>query len=504
MRGYLQIKRIFLILISIWLLPGCTKKTPTPADTLIFALSASPKTLDPRYSTDADGQRINGLLFNALVKVAPDLEIVGDFAKNWKFKNNSYVFTLNTGITFSDGSPVTAEDILYTFKFYQSDKSPFKSGLQIIKDVKVDFTPVIPTLTLKVEHYSASLLVDLTLIKILPKKTVEQFGDDFNRHLVGTGPFKFVSQNSNEIVLEARQDHILTAPKIKNVVFKIIQDDNTRYLQTIKGNIDIVQSGIPLSKIKNLENRKNFQVYKYIGASMNYLLLNFKDPIFKNKYVREALQYAINRKEIIAYKLEELAQPATSLLSPNNPFFNSELKAPDYDIDKAKDLMKLSGLKNVELTLKTSNNQEIIEIGNVLVFQLEKIGIKVKLQSYEWGTFYDDIKKGNFQIAMMRWIGTFDPDIYRVAFHSLEVPPGRNRGSYSNKELDKMLDEGLLISDQKKRIEHYKKIQKIIYDDLAIIPLWYNTQIAVVSSRIKNYLPSLLGDFSPAVLVSKE
>ncbi len=492
--------KIFFLIGFALVSSACTKPSRTRADTLYFALSDSPKTLDPRFSTDANGQRINGLLFNSLVKIAADLSLAGDYAKSWTYKKNTYTFALNTGIRFSDGTPVSAEDLIYTFKFYQSEKSPYKSALKTISNLKVDFTKVIPTLSFTVSKYSAALLGDLTLIKILPKHVVEQYGEDFSQHLVGSGSFAFVSQSANEIVLDSRAEHVLIVPAIKKVVFKIIQDDNTRYLQTLKGNIDIVQTGIPLSKVKSFENKPDFEIFTYVGPSMNYLLLNFKDPLLKEKKIREEIDKAINRNEIISYKLEGFGIPATSILPPNNPFFNSDLKPTAFDSTVSKDPL----LKNAQFTLKTSNNQETVEIGKVLASQLEKIGIQTKLQSYEWGTFYDDVKKGNFQVAMMRWVGTLDPDIYRDAFHSSEVPPGRNRGSYVNKDLDRLLEDGLAITDVKKRIDHYKKIQEIVYSDLAIIPLWYNTQVSIVNKRIKNYAPSINGDFSPALVVSKE
>lgn len=497
--------RIFTTLVFILLsITSCTRKPQSSPETLVFAISDSPKTLDPRFSLDANGQRINALIFNGLVRIGPDLKVIGDLAKKWDYKNNVYTFFLHPNLSFSNGEAVTAEDILFTFQFYQSDKSPFKSTLTSIKNVSVDFAGPDPVVKLTVDKFAAPLLTDLTLVKILPKKIVEEKGDDFNRTLIGTGSFTFVSQSANEITLKKRDNHPLLQPKVKNVIFKIIQDDNTRFMQTVKGNIDIVQTGIPLSKIRYLEQKPDFQVYKYIGPSMNYILLNFKDNTVKNREFREALNLAINREEIIKYKLEGFGQIATSILPPNNPFYNPELKTESYDPIESGKILKKSHLEGKEILFKTSNNQETVEIAKVITAQLEKVGFKVKLQSYEWGTFYDDINKGNFQISMMRWVGITDPDIYRVAFHSEELPPQkRNRGSYINKALDRLLEQGLTISDTEKRIDHYKLIQEMVFKDLAIIPLWYNTQVSVVNTRVKNYAPAPNGDFTPAFFVEK-
>jgi peptide/nickel transport system substrate-binding protein len=138
----------------------------------------------------------------------------------------------------------------------------------------------------------------------------------------------------------------------------------------------------------------------------------------------------------------------------------------------------------------------------VIANQLNRSGLNVQLQSYEWATFYDDVKKGNFQLATMKWVGTVDPDIYRMAFHSKEVPPGRNRGSYQNPKLDKLMDEGT-TAGREKRKKIYDEVQKIVLEDLAIIPLWYDQQVAVASKSVAGYQPEPSSDFQPFLNVSK-
>ena len=131
------------------------------------------------------------------------------------------------------------------------------------------------------------------------------------------------------------------------------------------------------------------------------------------------------------------------------------------------------------------------------------MGIKASLKSFEWGTFYDDVKSGRFQMAAMRWVGATDPDIYRIALHSNQHPPGRNRGYYTNKVLDRLLEEGVRIESFSERVSHYKKVQEIVMKDLPILPLWYNTDVSIVRSRIKGYTQPLNGDFTPLLSVYK-
>ena len=180
-------------------------------------------------------------------------------------------------------------------------------------------------------------------------------------------------------------------------------------------------------------------------------------------------------------------------------------RLPKFDLEKAKKLVESNGLKGKEVVLKTSNSTQAVENGKVLANQLEAAGLSVKLQSFEWATFYKDMDQGNFQLATMKWVGTTDPDIYKTAFHSKEVPPkGRNRGSYSNPQIDKLVDAGRGIEDVRKRIDHYKKVQRIVYEELPLIPLWYDFEVAVASSRVRDYVPSKNGDYTSLTKVQKQ
>jgi peptide/nickel transport system substrate-binding protein len=488
---------------------GCTRRASTDADTLTVAIADSPKTLDPRFATDAYGMRLAGLIFTSLVRFGPNLEITGDWAESWDYKDKVFTFRLRPGLSFDDGKglkrPVTEDDVLFTFATYQGPKSPFASAYKMIEKVEVELTESKRELRLHLSEYSATLLTDLTPLKILPKPEVEAAGDDFTRRLVGSGPFVLTNQTANELELTARADHGWLSPKSKRLSFKVIRDDNTRFLKMIKGEIDIAQQELPPTKISELEKRDDLKIRRYSGTSMTYLLVNLTDPVLKQIEVRRALAEALNRPELIKHKLDGLAEPATSLLTPSNPFFNRSLTPVAFDLEGAK--RRLSAVKKdlSQLTLKTSNKDSAIENGKILVSQMTAAGFDVRLQSFEWGTFYDDIQNGRFQLATMRWVGSTDPDLYRMAFHSKELPPsGRNRGRYTNSRLDRLLEEGRKIESLEKRIQHYQEVQQIVFDDLAIIPLWYDLEVAVSRKSVQDYEPPRNGDYSALILAHKK
>ena len=282
---------------------ACTTNETPPQDTLTVALAASPNTMDPRFATDANGMRIANLVFTSIVRLGPELKVIGEAAESWNYKDKVYTFQLRPGLTFSNGRAVRAEDIEFSFQEYRAEQSVFRSALEPIEKVEVKYDSTARHLKIYLKEFSATLLTDLSPVKILPKSEVLAAGKDFGQRLIGSGSFQLTSQNANEIVLTANPHNTYAPPKMSKIVFKVIQDDNTRFLKTLKGAIDIAQAEITPGKVHEFEKRKDtFFVYKYPGLSMTYLLLNLKDPLLKDPAVRQALAQALNVPEIITYK----------------------------------------------------------------------------------------------------------------------------------------------------------------------------------------------------------
>lgn len=492
---------LILLFLTSTLILGCRKSENADSNTVIVAIGSKPSTLDPRFATDAYGMRLTSLLFSSLVFLGPELKIVGDAAHTWTYKNLTYTFQLKPNLIFSNGEPVTAEDILYSFAQFKDRKSPHNSSFSMIENVEAKYDENDRFVRIRLSSFSAALLNDLSTLKFLPRKLVEANDNGFSQNPIGSGPFKLLQSSASDITLEARPNSGIA---YKNLIFRVIADENTRYLKMLKGEIDIAQNEIPSYKIFYIENRrKDLMVYKAPGLTMNYMLLNHEDPALKKREVRLAIAHAVNRDEIIQYKLDNLSAEATSILSARNPYQLKGMKNPEYNPEKAKQLLAAAGYPNLTIALKTSNAQVAVENGKVLTNQLAKAGIQVRHQSFEWGTFFSDVSKGNFHAATMRWVGNFDPDIYRTFLHSKEVPPGRNRGRYSNPTLDQLLEDGLKIDNESVRISHYKKVQEMVHEDMPFIPLWYDLDVAVVNPRIKGYVLSSTADYRFALNISK-
>ncbi len=480
---------IYLLLLA---LCHCHPKE-LPKDTLSIALDSEVKSLDPRKATDANSMRVIDLIFSGLVKIGPKLQILPDSAQKWEQKDLNYIFYLKP-FKFSNGRKVTKEDISFSFQEFMKKGSPFFSAFTNIKSIKVSKGKKNLIIEVKMKKFSATFLSsDLPVIKILPLKEIKKSEKIFSANPIGTGSFKVIHKNSRELLLE-RVIHQSNRPKYLS--FKFIRDSFTRTQKMLTGQIDIAPSVIPLDKIDQFQ-KDRFQVLAQPSLSTTYLLLNLKNNLLKQKEIRKALQLSINRKEIIKYKLKNYGIPALSLIQPKNTFFNNQLKPIPYNLDKSRQIIKKLNLQNKQLTLTTTNSQDTLIKVKVLASQMNQSGLKIHIESYEWGTFYKDLNQGNYEMALMKWVGVTDPDIYRIAFHSQnQAPQGRNRSFYKNQRVDQLLEQGLTLKNSPARKKVYDQIQKYIAEDIAIIPLWHDMEVSIIKNNVKNYFIPMNGNFS--------
>lgn len=394
---------------------------------------------------------------------------------------------------FSDGSPLTSEDIKFTFESILDPKtgSPHRKTFESIDHID---TPDPDTLVFYLKKPYAPFLFSLTMGIVSKKKGGE----------TGSGPFQLQEWRPDEkLVLKANPHFYDTPPKIKELVIKIIPEDTIREMELQKGSIDFLENALPPDFLPFLEKDAHFTVVKTEGTTYAYLGLNLQDPILSRQKVRQAMAYAINRETIIKEVLKGLGKPATGLLPPSHWAYEGDVAKYPFDPEKAKKLLDeallplpANGEPRFKLVYKTSQNDLSKRIGEVIQQQLKEVGIQMEIRTYEWGTFYSDIKSGNFQLYSLRWVGIQDPDIYYDLFHSSSIPPlGANRGHYHNREVDQLVEEGRITLDPEKRKIIYQKIEKITAQELPYINLWTFLNVAVLKKELKGYIPDPSGDF---------
>ncbi len=484
---------------------GCQKEDLLGQGILVVGLEANPTNLDPRFSTDASSSRINELLYSRLFRKNDAGEPVEDLVEAWEQVDpTAYRFRLRKGIRFHDGRPLNARDVLYSFQSMLDPAlgSPLRGSYQMIDSMEC---PDPCTILFRLRRPYASLLANLDLgITARPKGG--EAGGQAPAGQVGSGPFRFVSWTQNqEIRLRANPEYFGGAPRIGEIRFKIVPDDTVRILELRKGAIHLLQNDIEPEVLRTLAGDSRFLVQKRQGTNYSYLGFNLKDPILCSLKVRQAIAHAIDRRAIIEHLLGGLAEPATGVLSPLNWAYEPAVESYGYDPQKAKRLLDEAGYEDPDgpgpasrftLIYKTSQNELRRRIGEAIQSLLGEVGIEVKIRSYEWGTFFSDIRKGNFQVYSLTWVGITDPDIYYYLFHSKSVPPeGANRGSYLNPVLDRLIERGRVLQDREQRKEVYSRVQKILARDLPYVSLWNEVNVAVMDRRIKGFVLRPDGDF---------
>lgn len=481
---------------------GCT--SPPPADPpFVVAIEAAPTQFDPRLATDAYSERIGQLLFSRLLRSDPTGRKVGDLAERWELDGETvYTFHLKKNVRFHDGHPLTSEDIRYTFESILDPAfaSPHRKNFEMISGIE---TPDAATIRFILKRPHAPFLTEMTR-GIVPKHLAEKDPAAFSSHPIGSGPFQFVRYDPDDAVeLAAFSDFFEGAPAIRRLLFRIIPEDSVRLLELEKGNIDLLQNAFPPDALPRLRQNARLKIIQAPGTTYTYLGFNLKDPILQNRAVREAIALAINRDEITEHLFKGLARPAAGLLSPSHWAYTDAVKTYRYDPDQAKKRLDEAGFPDppgasprFNLIHKTSQNELARRVVEVIQRQLAQVGIEVTIRNYEWGTFYGDIKSGNFQTFTLSWVGVDDPDIYSNLFHSESIPPnGANRVFYRNPRLDRLVEAGRVILDPEKRKAIYKEVQQLVAEDLPYLSLWHTMNVAVMKKEVEGYILYPDGDF---------
>lgn len=471
------------------LIPGCRQRANSSA--LVVGLEAMPTNLDPRFATDAASSRIGDLVFRSLTRLDAEQQHVPDLAVDWRADGQKIVtFRLRSDATFQDGSPVTAADVRATYESILDQKtaSPKRGDLAFLEAVDA---PDDHTVRFRMREPFAAFL-EATTIGIVPgKRLVEN-----EKVLVGSGPFRVASVEPGQRVrLVGSAEH----HGIPEIDFRVIPDDTVRALELEKGTIDLVENAIEPDNLRWLESRAGICVERLPGTTFQYLGLNFADPRLRDLRVRQAIAHAIDRPALIAHLLGGAARPATGLLAPEHWAYEGDVPEYAFDPAAAKRLLDEAGFRDPDgdgpsmrfrLSYKTTTLDSRRRLGEAVQAMLGAVGIGLDLRSFEWGTFYDDVRRGNFQLYSLAWVGVSDPDFYYTVLHSSMTPPrGNNRGAYADRSLDHLTESGRSTLDPRERQKIYADVQRAAARELPFIPLWWTDNVIARSRRLCGFVP---------------
>jgi len=495
-----QLLRGCLALLAIGsLAPGCgpAPAPRRPADnSLTVALESAPIHLDPRVATDQASSRVFELVLDGLVTKDEKGNFIPDLAESWEALDGGarWRFHLRPGVPFHDGTTFDAGDVVWTFETLLdgtvvSSKRGAFAFLQHV--IAVDPSTVDFLLS---EPYGALLSNLTSYLGIIPAGSTPAA---MNRAPIGTGAFRFVGKTADTVELAAFDGHYRGRPRLDRVILREVPEATVRVLELRKGSVQLVVNALPPDVVPLFRDDPRFSVPTSIGANYAYLGLNLTDPLLADHRVRRALVLALDREQLVRTLWRGLGVVTETLLPPGNWARNDDLPATPCDPAAAKRLLDEAGFPDpdgdgprprLRLTYKTSTDETALLQAQILQSMWRQIGVEVEIRSYEFATFYDDIKRGNFQLFSLTWTGIADPDIYMLVLHSQRMPPaGSNRGRYSNARFDALVEQGARLADPAARRPLYLEAQSILAHDLPYLSLFTKVNVAVLPAGLAGY-----------------
>jgi peptide/nickel transport system substrate-binding protein len=484
--------------------PGCLRRPTANPDVIVVGVTSGPNNLDPRVGTDDVSGKTAQLIFNNLMTLDERLRVAPDLAERLDNPDPvTYVVTLRRGVTFHDGHELTSADVVYTFRSLLDPAfvSPRKGAFRMLRTVEPrDRYTVVFTLKEPFGSFPVNLV-----IPIVP----DGAGPSFREHPVGTGPYRFVSYATDDrIELAPFAGYFGGAPRNAGLVLRIVPDDIMRGLELRKGTMDVVVNDLASDIVYQLGRDPRLQLVEAPGTDYQYIGINLRDPVLRNRAVRQAIAYAIDRDAIITHLRRGLAIRAAGILPPVSWAFEAGVFTFPYDPAKARALLDEAGFRDpdgdgpeprLRLSLKMSNLEFNRLQASVIQENLRAVGIALDVRTYEFATLYADVLKGNFQLYTLQWVGgaVADPDILRRVFHSSQVPPtGFNRGFFENAEVDRLLDAAAIETDETRRRELYAAVQRVVAEEAPYVSLWCKTNVAVAQRSLTGFHILPTADFT--------
>lgn len=491
---------------------------PPPRDVLVVGLDAEPKSLDPQATTALSDFRVLVNVCEGLVRYAPGtLEVAPSLATSWTISPNGLVYTfhLRRHVHFQDGTRFDAQAVKFDFDRMlradapYHDTGPFPLAF-FFKTVRRVVVLDDHTVQFRLSAPFAPLLSNLaypTGLLISPA-AVRRWKKDVGRHPVGTGPFRFVSwQSGRRIVLERNDHYWGRHAKLERVVFRPIVDDMTRAAALLAGRLDVVTSLSP-DNVRWFQKNPAFSVSEQAGPHLWFLILNLHLKPFADRRVRQAVNYAVNKRALVDDVLQGTASVAAGPVASAFSWVKSHVQPYPYDPARARALLRAAGYaRGFDVTFYVpeggSGMLAPVQMATAIQADLARVGVRAHIETYEWNTYLAKVNHGlgpHVGMAEMAWM-TNDPDTlpYLTLRSRAEPPAGFNSGYYSNPEVDRLIARARRVTDRDERAALYRRIQRLVHDDAPwlFVASWKQnavTRAAVHGFRLEPSFFLLLGD----------
>jgi ABC-type transport system substrate-binding protein len=477
---------------------------------LVFGRSGDSVGLDPAREDDGESYYPADNIYETLVEFVPGSTAVRPgLATSWDVTADGLGFTfhLRKGVKFHDGTDFNADAVVFSLsRQFKKDHPFFNNGPwkywgymdmdNIINDVvSVDAQTVKITLKKKEAPFIANLAMNFSAI--VSPTAVQKYGKDFSSNPVGTGPFKFVSWvKDDNIVVERFDGYWGQKAYLDRVIFKVIPDGTARYLALKKGEVDLIDFPNP-ADLPAIEADAALKVSKQAGMNVGYLALNTQKKPFDNKLVRQAMNYAIDKSEILKAVYGANGVAAKNPLPPDMWSYNDKIEAYAYNPEKAKQLLAQAGYPSGFSTtlwampVSRPYNPNGRKVAEIMQAQLAKVGIKVEIVSYEWGTYLDKTGQGEHDSALLGWTGdNGDPDNFLWVLLSIPATekPAGNIAFWQNEQFNALIKDAKETADVAKRTTLYQQAQVIFHDEAPWVPIAHSMVVEPMKKAVEGFV----------------
>lgn len=499
--------------------PGPEAATPAgpPAygGRLVEATIGEPSNLIPPLASDSASHEVADLIYVGLLKYDKDINLVPLAAESYEVLEDGRLlrFTLKKGIRWSDGQPLTARDVEFTYRLMIDPKTPtaYAEDFLAVKEFRLTGEY---SFEVRYDKPFARALVTWTQ-GILPRHLLQ--GQDLlktplARQPVGAGPYMLKSWTAGDrLVLVANPDYFEGRAYIDEVVLRVIPDQSTQFMEIKSGNLDTINLS-PQQYLYQTDGQDwtaSFRKFQYVASAYTYLGFNLKSRLFSDVRVRRAINHALDKDEIVRGVLSGLGQAANGPYKPGTWAYNTAIPANEHDPDAARRLLAEAGWtrrtphgpltdkagRPFAFTILTNQgNSQRIKTAIIIQSRLADLGIQVEIRTVEWAAFIKEfVDKGRFDALLLGWNIVQDPDLFDVWHSSKAMPGGLNFVGYKNPELDDLLERGRRLLDQKKRKPIYDRIQEIFHQDQPYCFLYVPKALPMVHARVQGIEPAPAG-----------
>ena len=496
-------------------IPTPGPENPAPGGGVFRRLWADPPTLDPHLTGDTTSAGVVVEIFSGLVAIDTDLQLVPDIAESWTIDDTGtvYTFTLRDNVTFHNGDKVTAHDFKWSIERAASPSLASHLADTYLNDIigasdyiegnaaSIEGVTVIDdkTLQIAIDAPKAYFLAKLSYptAYVLHRDAVESGGRNWwVSNAVGTGPFELKEYRIGERIVLERFDEYYREPRPDVDAINMNLAGGQSMAMYENDEIDVTGVGLfDLDRVLDPDEPLNRElVVAPPGFSVSYIGMNASTPPFDDANFRRALNHSIDKDLIANEVLAELVKPAYSILPPGFPGYTEDIQGLEYDPDLAREYLAQSKYADPEtrprivITVPGTGGTIGLDLEVIIEMWKQELGIEVEIQQVEWATYLEDLDDRKFQAyAGLGWSADYpDPqDFLDILFHT---ESGMNHGSYSNTDVDALLEKARTIQDVVRRVELYNQAEQLIVDDAAWVPTWFTgEQYALVKPYINGY-----------------